>query len=162
MPLLAACAFFLGGEELEGSVSVQGNVVILRVNKENDRPAPGAAVKLMLGDEKIAEGVSDANGFWMRTVEKSGKYEVWLRYGAGDDDIARIPVTVTVLPSIKLPCCQGADAGRLRFATSADDFAWLPPLLGVSACLAAIGCYVWFRSRIAPLAPGTPGEKGRG
>ena len=148
LPLLAAFAFFLGGEELEGSVSVQGNVVILRVTKENDVPAPGAAAKLMLGGEKIAEGLSDANGFWMHTVDKSGKYEVHLRYGPGDDDIARIPVSVTVIPSIKLPCCQGADAGRLRFAVSADERDWLPPAVGAAACLASIGFYFWFRNRL--------------
>jgi hypothetical protein len=138
-------------EELEGSLTFSGNVLLVRVFNEKGIGAADIPLRLRDADKKIvAAGRTDVDGNWSFPLEHNGKFEVEAIGGPTDDDISRWPISWKgALPSetppiiLTLPCCQSGAASAPRPA-SPEDFPIETTALGIG-CLGAAGMLLFLR-----------------
>jgi hypothetical protein len=142
----------LRAEDLEGSLTLSGNVVLVRVFGEKSQ-AVAANIPLRLrdaGKKMIAAGRTDALGAWSFPLEQGGKYEVEVLCGPADDDSLVMPFSWKgPLPSdapaivLTLPCCRTASAAAPPPA-SPDEFPIETAAFGIG-CLGAAGTLLFLR-----------------
>ena len=152
LALLADPLDRLRAEDLEGSLTLSGNVVLVRVFGEKTQAA-AADIPLRLRDSAkkiVAAGRTDALGNWSYPLEQGGKYEVEVLCGPADDDALAMPFswkgpTPGDAPAIllTLPCCRTASAAAPR-PLSPDEFPIETAALGIG-CLGAAGTLLFLR-----------------
>jgi hypothetical protein len=147
MLLLALCGHTnsLRAEDLEGSVTLSGDVVRVRVFGDKGKPAADIPLRLRDSNKKIvAAGRTDLAGSWSYPLEHGGKYEVEIVGGPAEDDLLHWPFSLSgPAPSeppsvvLMLPCCRAASAAMERPAPPVD-FPIETVALGIG-CLGAAG-----------------------
>ena len=138
-------------EELEGSLTFSGNVLLVRVLGEKGIGAPGIPLRLRDADKKIvAAGRTDVHGNWSFPLEHGGKFEVEAIGGPSDDDISRWPISWKGPPPsdpapmiLMLPCCRSGSASAPRPAVP-EEFPIETTALGLG-CLGAAGSLLFLR-----------------
>lgn len=147
----------LAARELEGSVSVVGNVVKVQVNYDDQTPATGAKICLVDGQQQVVvRGHINAEGRWAHDLTKAGSYEVRIDAGSGDGDKIEMPFSISpnsipnpAPPATGLaPCCQtpGQRAARPVEAGHSSWLMWVMILGFIGSC----GVMLWasrFRGR---------------
>ena len=120
-------------DELEGSVNVWENRIIVRVR---NAAGPGAAVPICLIDghrKVVANGRTDDKGEWDYLCPKAGKYEV----GIGKEE--GIPVTIArdlaesvpLLAAGKMPCCRKWRNRETSTPANGRVLPWVTGVLGL-------------------------------
>lgn len=146
-------AQFAAADDVEGSVSVVGNRVIVQAVRGDRSPANNAPVRIVKGDSVVAEGRINFEGFWLTELPKAGTYEVCL--GASGDEETRIPISIASDASAESenrpPCCVGPFLSTWSEppAATPPDIPWPTTLAGIGLIVAALGLYVGFKSSAA-------------
>lgn len=155
------CSGPLAARELEGSVSVAGNVVKVQVNYDDQTPATGARISLI--DAKhhvIATGHINAEGRWAHDLSQAGSYEVRIDAGSSDGEKIEMPFSISpnAVPdpappaSGLLPCCQPPKSQAAR-PVETSRFPWLSVVMGLGL-IGGSGVVFWMsRSRHRAPAP---------
>lgn len=144
------CTARLAARELEGSVSVAGNVVKVQVNYDNQTPATGAKIAIVDAQQQIVvRGHINAEGRWAHDLTKAGSYEVRIDAGPGDGDKIEMPFSISpnsvpdpAPPATGLaPCCQpaGQRAARPVETGRASWLMWVMAIGFIGGC----GAMVW-------------------
>jgi hypothetical protein len=144
-------------DDLEGSLTMAGNVVVVRVFNEKGIPATDIPLRLRDSDKKIvAVGRTDAAGAWSYPLDRGGKFEVEVICGPADDDLLHMPFSLkgpTIAEPapimLTLPCCR-AESAETPAAPPPDDFPIETAALGLG-CLGGAGALLLLR-RLGTLA----------
>jgi hypothetical protein len=166
LPRWFAISFVLAGfasvsdvvraDDIEGSLTVTGNVVKVRVSLEKGGAAADVPLRLYDSAGKIvAAGRSDAQGRWSCPLERSGKYEVEIVCGTAPDDVYRLPPVTWTAPEIPatsavptLACCR-ASALKSLPPVIPEEFPLETVALGFG-CLGAAGSIFYLRRLGSP------------
>ena len=139
-------------DDLEGSLTLSGNVVLVRVFGDKGAAAADIPLRLRDSDKKIvAVGRTDALGTWSYPLEHGGKFEVEVICGPAEDDLLRMPFSWKAPPTaetppivLTLPCCLAASAAAAAPAAPPGDFPIETAALGLG-CLGAAGTLLFLR-----------------
>jgi hypothetical protein len=132
-------------DDLEGSLTLSGNVVLVRVFGDQGKAAADIPLRLRAADKKIvAAGRTDVSGNWSFPLDGGGKFEVEVICGPADDDVLRMPFSwkgpapsETPPTILMLPCCMAASAAAPRPAAP-EDFPVETAALGLGCLGAAV------------------------
>jgi hypothetical protein len=121
--------------ELEGSITVAGNVVKVQARYDDRTPATGAKICVVDARQQVvATGHINAEGHWAHDLAQAGSYEVRIDAGSGDGDRIEMPFSISPnsipAPTTDLPpCCQVIGRGPARPVES-SSFPWLSAMMG--------------------------------
>jgi hypothetical protein len=131
-------------DDIQGSVTLERNVVQVRVVDEKGSPAVDVPLRLFESKSNlVAAGKSDASGKWSYPLERSGKYEVEIVCSPALGDSYRTPPMSWTAPPPTLPCCQASALKKLPTGVP-EEFPLETVAVGLG-CLGAAGSVLFLR-----------------
>jgi hypothetical protein len=153
--VLVAVASAAPAEELDCSLHVRGNIVVVEVLNERSLPAKGVPVRLVNGKgEVLAQGKINADGEWSWPLFASGSYQVVVEQGPAEKEWLRLPVEyrdpALQAPSpddAKCPHCPTPPPLPEESVATESTVPWIPVTAagGLVGVVSVALCFAWWR-----------------